>query len=337
MRHASSGVVVKAIAAVGGFGFVFLLVLVASYGLEGAFKPDDSQRVSLGRGLSPFKADRAFEDLKSILSLGPRPSASVGMDAQRTYLKRELGKVGLTIREQAFDAETPIGTVRMVNLVAIVEGTDPRILIIGNHYDTKMFDTFTFLGANDGGSTTAWMLEMARVLGPKRMGLTIWLCWFDGEEAIVDWTQTDSLYGSRAFVKELQNSNQARQVAGMINVDMIGDCYLGIQKDRGAPGWLQDTIWAKAQELNYGKHFLATSQSIDDDHMPFRTAGIASMDIIDFRYGGSIVDHARTWHTAEDTLDKVCPGSLQAVGDVIYHALSEIDAASRRGQGLGPR
>lgn len=214
----------------------------------------------------------------------------------------------------------------MTNLVGVVQGTLPGLILLSNHYDTKYFPEFTFVGANDGGSTTAWMLEMARSLGPQREGRTIWLCFFDGEEAFQEWTETDSLYGSRAFVQHLAETGEAAQVRAIINVDMIGDCRLGIFKDPGAPAWLQDAVWEQAKRLGYGKAFLLSGRNIQDDHIPFRRAGIPALELIDFEYGGSAVAHQNTWHTARDTLDKVCAASLQAVGDVIYHALPVIES-----------
>lgn len=112
----------------------------------------------------------------------------------------------------------------------------------------------------------------------------------------------------------------------MINVDMIGDCYLGIMKDADAPGWLTDLIWDTASRIGYGTHFSAFGRQIEDDHVPFRQAEIPALLIIDFSYGGSLLVHRKTWHTAQDTMDKLCPESLQAVGDVLYHALPAVDA-----------
>jgi glutaminyl-peptide cyclotransferase len=275
---------------------------------------------------SPFDATRAFRDLEAIVAIGPRPPGSPEALATRQYIKEELEAAGLEVREDAFEASTPVGPRSMANLTAVVEGTQPGIIILGNHYDTKYFPDFPFVGANDGGSTTAWMIELGRTLGPRRDGRTVWLCFFDGEESFKTWTDTDSLYGSREFVRRLKDEGKLDQVRAMINVDMIGDCYLGIYTDVGAPDWLTQTVWAKAQELGYASHFLSNGRSIQDDHIPFRSAGIPALELIDFNYGESFLDHDRLWHTPQDTIDRVCPGSLQVVGDVIYHALPELDA-----------
>ncbi len=124
----------------------------------------------------------------------------------------------------------------------------------------------------------------------------------------------------------MRRSGELASIQTMINVDMIGDIYLGIHRDPGAPEWLHTIIWNAADRLSYGKHFIRRSLAVEDDHIPFREAGIPSIELIDFMYGGSVLDHQRTWHTPNDTIDKVSAASLQAVGDVIYHALFDIDA-----------
>lgn len=331
---------VRVIVVVGFAAFVF--VLLAAKGLQRALQPSESERVAPARNASPFDAGRAYEDLRRVVALGPRVAGSEKLAELRTLIKGELAMAGLGVREHVFEAETPIGTRVMVNVVGVIEGTKPGVIILGNHYDTKHLPDFVFVGANDAGSTTAWMLEMARTLGPRRQGRSLWLCFFDGEEAFKEWSETDGIYGSRAFVKHLGEQGVLPEVRVMINVDMIGDCYLGIRRDPGAPAWLTQAIWGKAQQLGYGEHFLTSSLPVLDDHIPFRQAGIPAIDIIDFQYGGSIMDHVKNWHTANDTLDKVCQESLQAVGDVIYHSLFDIEAhldagSTGPGSGIQPR
>jgi Zn-dependent M28 family amino/carboxypeptidase len=282
------------------------------------------------RDRSPFDGARAYADLEYLVGLGPRVSGTAAAEETRGYIRRELEGAGLKVEEQAFEADTPLGKRPMVNVVGIVEGTEPGVIVLGNHYDTKYLPEIRFVGANDGGSTTAWMLEMGRALGPRRTGLTVWLCFFDGEEAFVEWTEADSLYGSRAFVSRLQERGELSQVRAMVNVDMIGDCRLEVLGDPGAPGWLQEAIRSQAERLGYGAHFPRTARTVLDDHVPFRRAGVAAINLIDFEYGQSPVEHRNTWHTARDTIEKVCPDSLQAVGDVIYHALPVIDGLSGR-------
>lgn len=274
---------------------------------------------------SPFDGKRAYADARKIVGFGPRPPGSDALAHTRVFIKDELAKAGVSVREQAFEADTPIGKKAMVNLVGVVEGTKDGVIVLGNHYDTKHFSDRVFVGANDGGSTTAWMIEMARVLGAKREGRAVWLCFFDGEEAFGEWSKTNSLYGSRAFVDALRGKGELSQIKTMINVDMIGDCDLGIRQDRDAPDWMTQLVWGVAQRIGHGRSFLAFAHAIEDDHVPFRRAGVPALNVIDFNYGATAKEHAETWHTERDAIERICPESLQAVGDVIYHALPEID------------
>ena len=126
------------------------------------------------------------------------------MRKTRAYIQQELEAAKVPVLTFPFKVDTPLGTRQMVNVVGVVEGTEPGIIILSNHYDTKYMPDILFVGANDGGSTTAWMLEMARALGSAREGHTVWLTFFDGEEAFEKWTDSDSLYGSRHFVERFE-------------------------------------------------------------------------------------------------------------------------------------
>lgn len=311
--------------AAAGLG-VFVLLLFAAFALKRVAYKDDRQRATAAAGTGAFNGERAYESLQRIVALGPRPPGSREAEELRKLVRAEVEAAGLKIDILPFDAETPRGKRTMANLRAVVEGTQDGVIALSNHYDTKYFEEFEFVGANDGGSTTAWMIEMARALGPTRQGRTIWLLWFDGEEAFKEWTSTDSLYGSREMVRHLRRTKELSNLEALINVDMIGDCYLGILRDPGAPSWIQNAVWKSAAELGHERHFLADARVVEDDHMPFRLAGVPCMNLIDFEYGGSPLEHGATWHTERDTIDRVCPASLQAVGDVIYHALPALES-----------
>ncbi len=318
----------KVILVMGILSFVCLWLISAA--MKRALTPDETQRVQLAASQSPFDMARAWADLERVVAFGPRQPGSEGLEVLRGYLRNELAAAGFTVREQAFDAETPAGTKRMVNLVAESKGDRDGVIALTNHYDTKHFADFDFVGANDGGSTTAWMLEMARTLGPARRGCTVWLVWLDGEEAWEKWGPGDSLYGSRAFVRHLRETGELVKIRAVVNLDMIGDAYLGIHRDPDAPRWLLNAVWGTALRLGYGRHFLDGVKRVQDDHLPFREAGIPALEVIDFSYGGTFATHQRNWHTAGDTLDKVRAESLKAVGDVLYHALSAIEAGMGR-------
>ena len=203
----------------------------------------------------------------------------------------------------------------MANVVAMVPGRRRDVIMLGGHYDTKAFKEFRFVGANDGGSSSALLLELARALAAAPREYTYWLVWFDGEEARVAWTAADSLYGSRHLAAELQHAG--RLPRAMVLVDMIGDRDLGILRDTYSTRWLREIVWATAARLGHGRHFLGTEMGVEDDHAPFLRAGVPALLLIDFDYP--------PWHTADDTLDKVSARSLAVVGDVVLEALPSIE------------
>jgi hypothetical protein len=327
-----SSTAIKAIVLMGVVAFA--LLGLTSVGLKKLVQSSGAKRVAVAEKKSPFDSARAYADLNTVVGFGPRIPGSEALAKLRGFIERQLKSAGVKAWEHAFEAATPLGKKQMVNVVGEVQGTKPGIIVLSNHYDTKYFPDFTFVGANDGGSTTAWMIEMARVLGAEREGRTVYLCFFDGEEAFGEWSATDGIYGSRAFVDHLRETGRLADVRAAINVDMIGDCYLGIKQDRDAPDWLSAALWSEARELGYTEYFLPFGMAIDDDHIPFRRAGIPAIDVIDFVYGASQAEHVRTWHTANDTLEHVCAESLQVVGDTIYHALPRVDAyLDKSGQG----
>jgi Zn-dependent M28 family amino/carboxypeptidase len=189
------------------------------------------------------------------------------------------------------------------------------VILLGGHYDTKYFKDFRFVGANDGGSSTALLLELIRRLAAAPREYTYWVVWFDGEEALVSWTASDSLYGSRRLAAELARAGGLPRA--MVLVDMIGDRDLGILRDTYSTPWLRDILWASAARLGHSRHFLGTEMAVEDDHAPFLRAGVPGALLIDFDYP--------PWHTADDTLDKVSARSLAVVGDVVLDALPAIE------------
>ena len=271
-----------------------------------------------------FDSSRAFEHLKQIVAIGPRPAGSPGAARTREYITRQLEAIGISTTEQAFDADTPAGRLRMVNVSATIPGRGPGRIIIAGHYDTKRFEGFSFVGANDGGSSTAFLIELARALKDRKDASTIELLFLDGEEAIGEWT-TGNTYGSRHYVEAARKSGTLQQIRAMILVDMIGDRNLTIKRESNSTPWLTDAIWSTARRLNRPE-FVSDSAPIEDDHLPFLAAGVAAVDIIDLEYPDATMKY---WHTPDDTLDKVSPASLQAVADVLLAALPGIELRTR--------
>lgn len=282
---------------------------------------------------SAFDGARALRDVERLVAIGPRTPGSAGSARARAYLAGELRAAGWRVRDHAFTAATPRGPVRMVNLIAEWPGRRPEVVAIGGHYDTKVFETFRFVGANDGGSSTALLLELGRALAARHAAAppryTHWLLFFDGEEAQAAWSDTDSLYGSRALVRALRASGELARLRVLIVADMIGDRDLAIRRDSASTPWLTELVWGVAHRLGHRRHFLADRQRVEDDHTPFLDAGVAAMLLIDFDYGGRPGENA-FWHTPEDTLDKVSAESLAVVGGVLLEALPGVEAELQR-------
>lgn len=268
------------------------------------------------RAAVAFDSSRAYEHVRQLVALGPRPAGSAGAAAARRYVSRELAALGLTTAEQTFAAQTPVGAVEMTNVTARIAGQRPERLLIASHYDTKRFTEFPFVGANDGGSSTALVLELARVLKARRNRLTIELVFFDGEEAIIEWTDGDHTYGSRHYVQAARRDGSIRTVAGLILFDMVGDRDLNIRRETYSTPWLTDILWSTAQTMKQPA-FVDEEFAVNDDHQPFLDAGIPAVDIVDLDYA--------PWHTKDDTLDKVSARSLQIVADVFLAALPELE------------
>jgi len=285
----------------------------------------------LGQAAAPaFDSGRAWEHLRQLVVIGPRPAGSAALDQTRKYIKSQLASAGVTVIEQPWDEATPIGKVHMVNLIATIpsarpEGAPRDRIVISGHYDTKLFRDSRFVGANDGGSSAAFLVEMARVLKARRNALTIELLFLDGEEAFcLNWDECsrpgapDNTYGSRHYVADGKRAGTLAAIKAHILVDMVGDRDLRVKRDLNSTPWLTDIVWAAAKARKLDTYFVPQTTQIEDDHIPFMQAGVPSVDIIDLEY--------EAWHTPRDTLDAVSAGSLQVVGDVLLAALAPIEA-----------
>jgi glutaminyl-peptide cyclotransferase len=273
-----------------------------------------------------FNGARAFDDLKRLVAFGPRPPGSKPLSESREWILNQLKLAGCEVEEDKFVASTPVGNIPMTNLIARVPGARPSVVMVAGHYDTLRVDGFRFVGANDGGSSAAFLLELARLLGRRQNPVTYWLVFFDGEEALEHWSDTDSRYGSRHLVQKLASAGELNRLQAMILVDMIADAKLDIYREEYSTGWLTDLIFANAQRLGYSKYFIESApHAIEDDHLPFINAGVAAADVIDLDYG----PHNSYHHTAQDTVDKCSAVSLTVVGRVVTATLEDLERSSR--------
>jgi glutaminyl-peptide cyclotransferase len=265
-----------------------------------------------------FDGQKALEHTRNVVEFGPRPAGSPALAKTRDYIRKELSALGLKVTEQAFEATTPAGKVRMVNVRALIGGPEgARRLIVAGHYDTKLFKDVSFVGANDGGSSTGFLIELARSLKQSPPSMPVELLFLDGEEAVrLEWVDPDNRYGSRYYVESAKKDGSLQQIAALILVDMIGDANLGMKRESQSTSWLTDVIWETAARMGR-KEFLAEETPIEDDHIPFLEAGVPAVDLIDLEYD--------PWHTPRDTMDKLSAKSFQAVGDVFLAALPAIE------------
>lgn len=277
-----------------------------------------------GRGTNKkpqFSGEYALEWTRKLAALGPRP---VDSDAHRKMQQMIIAHVkasGCAVEEDAFVAQTPLGPKPMKNIIAKVRGTSGRLIVISGHYDTKLMPGTYFVGANDGGASAGFLMEMARLLCGKPSKPDVYLVWFDGEESTrLEWSDEDSLYGSRRMAARWDRDGTLRRLLALINVDMIGDKDLRILNDMNSNEAVRRLIWATASELGYAQHFDVNPSGATDDHIPFVKFGAPAVDLIDFDYGLA----NSYWHTDRDTVDKLSARSFQVVGDVVLKVIEKL-------------
>ena len=266
-------------------------------------------------------AARAMQYVKEIVAFGARPIGSANHKKLEQYIVSHLK--GDQVEYDSFTADTPEGKFPVRNIIAKYPGTKDGIIVIAGHYDTNYpLRSTGYVGANDGGSSTAILLEIANQLrGKKRDGYSVWLLWTDGEEAVKQWSDNDSLYGTRHLAEKWQNDGTLKKIKAFLLTDMIGDADLNIERDQNSTAWLEDLILQAAVRLGYQSHFFARNIGVVDDHLPFARRGIPVADMIDLEYGYGNVFH----HTTQDTVDKLSPKSLEIVGNVILETISMLD------------
>ena len=278
----------------------------------------NSMRAAPANIWEEFSGEKAFAHVQRLVDFGPRPAGSKALEKSRDYIEDQLRRSGWQVTRQAFSDDTPRGKIQFVNLIAQFSGQGKAaspLFLLCSHYDTKMFEAIRFVGANDGGSSTGLLLELARVIGQHpNLARKIELVFFDGEEAVEQFSQTDGLYGSRYFARQLQ-SGGAKQFRGGLLFDMVGDRSLGITLPANSPVEIARDIFAAAEVLKLRNYFTYLGRELVDDHVPLNAIGIPTLDIIDFDYPW--------WHTADDTIDKVSAQSLRIVGSVALYYLSE--------------
>ena len=271
--------------------------------------------------LPQIDSKRTFQYIKEIVAFGPRPIGSENHKKLENYITSHLK--GDQVEDDAFTADTVEGKFPVRNIIAKYPGSKDGIIVIAGHYDTAYpLRNAGFVGANDGASSTAILLEYSNHLrGKKRDGYSVWLVWTDGEEAVRQWSETDSLYGTRHLAEKWEKDGTLKKIKALLVMDMIGDADLNIDRDTNSTPWLMDLVHEAAQRSGVQSHFYARAGAMEDDHLPFVKRGVPSMDVIDLEYGYNNVFH----HTPQDTLDKLSPRSLEIVGNTTLEAIRMLD------------
>jgi glutaminyl-peptide cyclotransferase len=280
--------------------------------------------------LPHIDAKRAFEYTREVTAFGERYMGNENHKKLERYILDHLK--GDQVEDEAFTADTVEGKFPVRNIIDKFPGTKDGIIVIMGHYDTNYWLRGTgYVGANDGGSSTAILLEFANQLRgartgdsaspKKRDGYSVWLVWTDGEEAVKTWTETDSLYGTRHLAEKWEKDGTLKKIKALMVMDMIGDADLDIIRNTNGTSWLLDLIYTAAERMGYQSHFYALQGPIEDDHLPFYNRGVPSADVIDLDYGYHNVFH----HTPQDTMDKLSPKSLEISGDTILETVHLLD------------
>ncbi len=261
-----------------------------------------------------FDGKRAYAHVAKLVGFGPHPSGSQAIAQAQDYILAELASYGCTADIDAFNAQTPAGPVPMKNILVKISGEKPGIILLGTHYDTKKMDNF--VGADDGGSSTAVMLELARLLCAKHGPYQVWIAFFDGEEAVRQWSDTDSRYGSRQMSAKLAMSGDLAKVKAFLLADIVGSRTLRFKRESNSTRGLTDLVWTTAARLGYSGVFVRDETPIEDDHLSFLKRGVPCVDVIDLEIP--------YWHTPQDTLDKISSTSLAIVGHVLLESVKQL-------------
>jgi peptidase M28-like protein len=282
---------------------------------------DDAPPASATGG---FDGHRALQQVIKQVSFGPRPPSSPAIQQLQAYLKSELTSYGCKFEVDDFQVDTPVGHKTMENILVKIPGEKPGIILLGTHYDTKILPDF--LGADDAGSSTGVMLELARNLCSQHGRYNVWIAFFDGEEATrVQWTDDDSVYGSREMAARLANSGDLPKIKAFLLADLVGGKKAHFKRDEESTKSLVDLMWGIAAKLGYGDIFVQETTSIGgDDYTPFLKRKVPSVDVIDL----DIVNDVPYWHNQNgtDTLDKISAKSLAITGHVFLETIKEMQS-----------
>ncbi|MBS1798468.1 MAG: M28 family peptidase [Acidobacteria bacterium] len=309
---------------IASIGLALSLVVTAS-----AQKPQTKPATT--RPSAKFSGQAAYELTKQFLAAAPHrwigsPDHAKAEEFIKSHFTAEAAKGNF--ETDSFSASTPAGQLAMKNFIVRYPGKKDGVIVLASHYETNypLRDT-GFVGANDGASTTAFLIELGNYLrAHPPEGYSVWLVFDDGEEAIQSWSDRDSLYGTRHLAAKWSQEGTLKKIKAFIVVDMIADKDLNIDRDQNSTPWLLDLLATAAKNTGHSSYVFAKENALQDDHLPFRQRGVPVLDIIDIDYGTPTRENPEGYHhTPLDTLDKISAHSLQVTGDLVVELIRLIN------------
>ena len=298
-------------------------ILAGWVGAAGCDRPPPAAPATAVAEPPAISGAAALEEVRAFLEVGPRDAGTPGAERAATYLRDRLRALGAEAEIQEFRDVAPSGELIFRNVLGRIPGRSGKIVLLASHFDTKA-GIPDFVGANDSGSSTGLLLELARAFAAGAPhALEIRFAFFDGEESLVEYGPTDGFHGSRHLAQTMAADGSLSAVVAMILLDMVGDRDLTITIPRNSTPGLVARAFAAARAEGARKHFQLYPYNVGDDHVAFFERGVPAIDLIDFEFGRAPGQNDY-WHTADDTLDKLSAESLDIVGRVAARMVADL-------------
>jgi glutaminyl-peptide cyclotransferase len=307
---------------------LFMLIVVFLTGCPDQNKASSkAPKIKLAE-LPEIDGREALKLVQKQLDFGPRTLNSKAAKNCAWFIADFAENLGYKVKIDTWTEGTGKNSKVFRNVICTKSGAGEQYVICGSHYDTKTIQEFpNFTGANDGGSSTALLMQVMKQMAGSPIWKTnceIRFVFFDGEEALVEYTNTDGLNGSRRYAGQIYSRNEHFNCRAMLLLDMVGDKDLKLTIPTNSDKKLLDKTMSIANQLKLDQHVsVLQADHFHDDHVPFIALGIPSIDFIDFDYGPDDPNSSggAYWHTGKDTIDKLSAESLTKVGNLFTHVL----------------
>ena len=288
-------------------------------------KPTAQEETVFAFNPDKVSGEKAFAILEELLAISPRQSGSKGAMRAATLISERLTAAGVAAEIDEFEDATPEGKITFRNVTATIPGDGKSCIVLISHYDTKDGISRKFTGANDSGSSTALLIQLADVLASStNTAPDIVLAFVDGEECMKQYSPSDGLHGSTRLAHALARKYGADNIHAAIVLDMIGDSDLSVTIPKNSSPQIIEKLFEVARAEGKRQLFSLYSPMLDD-HAPFLEKGIPAIDIIDFHYGSSPRANDY-WHTEKDSIDKISSASLETIGRITVLLLNSLIA-----------